>query len=136
MYTTISIYNTFGNQINLFNPNFSDLKFSKNAGAEEDGSIVPKFIISRQEPPRYVIILENSAAMNNDNRWDLLRTATKKLIVHDLPAEAQLGLVLFNDGAHIAHTVGVLTDSQTRRNGIAVQVQWGFEYVQNIEAFK
>jgi hypothetical protein len=55
-----------------------------------DGSVVPKFVVSRQEPPRYVIILENSAAMNKDNVWDLLRTATKKFIVHDLPSEAQV----------------------------------------------
>ena len=41
----------------------------------------------------------------------------------------QLGLVLFNDGAHIAHTVGVLTDSQTRRNGIAVQVKTKFSEI-------
>ena len=67
-----------------------DLKFAtKNVGgrsAENDPKIVPKFIVSRQEPPRYVVILENSSAMNRDNVWDLLRTATKKFIVHDLPS--------------------------------------------------
>ena len=101
-----------------------DLKFGAKLGAESEfeSKVVPKFIVSRQEPPRYVLILENSQAMNRDNIWDLLRTATKKFIVHDLPSEAQLGLVLFNDGAHIAHTVGELTDSMTKRNGIAVQV--------------
>ena len=101
-----------------------DLKFGAKLGAksEFESKVVPKFIVSRQEPPRYVLILENSQAMNRDNIWDLLRTATKKFIVHDLPSEAQLGLVLFNDGAHIAHTVGELTDSMTKRNGIAVQV--------------
>ena len=72
-----------------------DLKSGlKNVGSSSDGvnepSVVPKFVVSRQEPPRYVIILENSAAMNKDNGWDLLRTATKKFIVHDLPSEAQV----------------------------------------------
>jgi hypothetical protein len=48
---------------------------AKAAPANSDDTasrIAPRFIVSRQEAPRYVIILENSAAMNKDNTWDLV----------------------------------------------------------------
>ena len=37
-----------------------------------------------------------------------IRTACKKLILHDLPEEAEVGLVMFNQEAEISHSIGIL----------------------------
>lgn len=66
----------------------------------------PKFIISREVAPKYVIVLENSQAMNVNNSWSLIKKALRKFIKEDLlDVETQVGLVLFNEAASIKHTV-------------------------------
>jgi hypothetical protein len=65
----------------------------------------PTFTVSREEAPKYVIVLENSVAMSMNNTWDMLRTALKKFLIHDLQDDAQVGLVLFNEAAIIASSV-------------------------------
>jgi hypothetical protein len=41
--------------------------------------------------------------MNSDGYWHFIRTALRNLITEDLPDSAEVGLVLFNTAAHIAH---------------------------------
>ena len=78
---------------------------------------VPRFVLLRQPTPKYVIVLENSASMNlQGDTWEYIRTATKKFIVHDLPEEASVGLVLFNEAAHVASPVAKLNNKSTREN--------------------
>ena len=72
----------------------------------------PKFKVTRFTSPKYVIVLENSVSMNTRGQWDLIRTACRNLILHGLPASAQLGIVLFNSGAHIAHPIVKLGDEE------------------------
>jgi len=57
-------------------------------------SRIPQFTVTRIETPRYVIVLENTAAMNQKNRWDLIRTALKKFIEHDLPSNVKVDFLL------------------------------------------
>ena len=40
--------------------------------------------------------------------WFVFRTACKKLILHDLPPEAEVGLVMFNEEAYVAHPIGII----------------------------
>ncbi len=68
-------------------------------------SFAPQIIVKRQVAPRLVIVLENSVAMNQREEWDYVRAACKKFLLHDLPPEAEVGLVLFNDEAHVATNV-------------------------------
>ena len=63
----------------------------------------PQFLVTRRAAPRYVLLLENSARMNSQGQWDFLRTAARDLVMSSLPAEAHLGIVLFNEAAHVAH---------------------------------
>ena len=35
--------------------------------------INPEFIVTREEPTKYIIVLENSLAMNFNDSWELLR---------------------------------------------------------------
>ncbi len=76
---------------------------------------MPKFSVSRRQPPRYVLVLENSAAMDGSGgRWELLSMAAKKFVREDLQNSSSLGLVLFNEEAHEAKAVQVLEDAKTR----------------------
>ena len=86
---------------------------------------VPRFSVTRQSSPRYVIVLENSQTMNMRDHWDFIRTASKKFIVQDLPDAAMVGLVLFNEQAHVAFPVsrlGPRANPQTR-NGLAFSIK-------------
>ena len=79
----------------------------------------------KRMPPKFIILLENSVEMNYQDNWDYIRTACKKFILHDLPEEIELGLVLFNDDAHISHPVGRLGPRviSSTRNGLAFSIR-------------
>ena len=86
---------------------------------------IPRFTVTRQAAPKYVIVLENSQMMNMRDHWDFIRTTCKKFIMHDLPDLAHVGLVLFNDDAHEAFPISVLgprTSPQTR-DGLAFSIK-------------
>ncbi len=65
-----------------------------------------RFGISARQPPRYMLVLENSLAMDGapgQAHWDLVRRAVKKFVTRDAEPEARVGLVLFSEGAYVAH---------------------------------
>lgn len=76
----------------------------------------PRFTISNAQAPKFVIVLENSLAMNNKEHWVLIEKALKKFIKHDLEPGVRVGLVLFNSGAHIAHGVKILYSNDIRES--------------------
>ena len=79
---------------------------------------------SRNQPPRIVLALENSIDMNSRDQWEYIRTACKKFILHDLPENAELGLVMFNTDAYISHAVTRLGASMVSsvRNNLAFSI--------------
>ena len=86
---------------------------------------VPRFTVTKQSVPKYVIVLENSQTMNMRDHWDFIRTTCKKFIMHDLPDLAHVGLVLFNEDAHEAYPIsrlGPRSSSQTR-DGLAFSIK-------------
>ena len=85
----------------------------------------PQFLVTQRAAPRYVLLLENSARMNSQGQWDFLRTAARDLVMSSLPAEAHLGIVLFNEAAHVAHPLAVVGEqgkSRTRQS-LALQIK-------------
>ena len=86
---------------------------------------IPRFTVARQSIPKYVIVLENSQAMNMKDHWDFIRTACKKFIKFDLPNKAHVGLVLFNEAAHIAKPISMLgpTTDPESRDGLAFSIK-------------
>lgn len=86
---------------------------------------IPRFTVTRQAAPKYVIVLENSQAMNMKDHWDFIRTTCKKFIKFDLPNNAHVGLVLFNEAAHIAKPIsmlGPMTGAEAR-DGLAFSIK-------------
>jgi hypothetical protein len=59
--------------------------------------------------------------MNAHGHWDTIALAVKKWVRHDLPSDVRLGLVLFNEGAHLAHSVAELAADKIRE-GVEVHI--------------
>ena len=76
---------------------------------------------TRYSPPRYVLVLENSAMMGS--QWDLVRTVVKNLILEPeyLPAAAQLGLVMFNSAAYTEHPLVPLTAAARQSVSLSIR---------------
>ena len=97
----------------------------------------PEFVVSREASgAKYVIVLENSVAMNANNTWELLRTALRKFIKEDLKdPETQVGLVLFNEAATIEKTVSPIGPQNSHeRQEIAVKIKHRFELSHKVQS--
>ena len=97
----------------------------------------PEFVVSREIPAKYVIVLENSQAMNvNNSTWDLIKTALKKLIHNDLDdPDIQMGLVLFNENANIARTVTKIgAKNENSRTSISVHIRHKYDLSHKVES--
>ena len=97
-------------QVVFRHPDFAHQSSSLFAGNwSSSSSFLPSppvhITVMRPAAPRLVVVLENSAAMNLREEWDYVRAACKKFLLHDLPPEAEVGLVLFNEEAHVAANV-------------------------------
>ena len=96
----------------------------------------PEFVVTREEPSKYVIVLENSRAMDFNNSWELIRTALRKFIKEDLEdPETQLGLVMFNEQAYIENTVAKIGDKHSKyRTDISLNIRHKFSLSHKIES--
>ena len=97
----------------------SDFTLSRNSAPVNMSR--PVLTITRYSPPRYMIVLENSAMMGS--QWDLVRTVIRNLILETeyLPSSAQLGLVMFNSAAYTEHPLVPL--SQTNRQSLSLSIR-------------
>ena len=107
-------------EVILSHPDFSLASFSSETARPVNFSL-PVFRLTRSAPPRFVIVLENSAMMGS--QWDLVRTVAKNLILEPeyLPASAQLGLVMFNSAAYTEHPLVPL--SLTTRQSLSLSIR-------------
>ncbi|XP_018014352.2 calcium-activated chloride channel regulator 1 [Hyalella azteca] len=59
----------------------------------------PLFNYIRPAAHRYVIVVEDTAVMNAQKRWDLLRKAVRRMLVYDIPPGEKVGVVIFDSTA-------------------------------------
>ncbi|XP_001850631.2 calcium-activated chloride channel regulator 1 [Culex quinquefasciatus] len=59
----------------------------------------PKFSYKTRKSTRYVIIIDETLDMQLRESWSFLRSAIRKWVVYDLPANTEIGMVLANDTA-------------------------------------
>ena len=81
--------------------------------------------MTREEPAKYIIVLENSHAMNfNNSTWQLLRSALRKFIKEDLDdPESQVGLVLFNEAAYVRNKMVRIDEKHSRsRSDLSINI--------------
>ncbi|XP_057378167.1 calcium-activated chloride channel regulator 1-like [Daphnia carinata] len=55
--------------------------------------------------PRYVLALDKSSPMDERDHWKYVRSATRRLVLHDLADETELGILSFAESVQI-HTDG------------------------------
>ncbi len=82
----------------------------------------------------YLSVLENSEPMAVNNTWRHIRIALQKFINRDLPEEAQLGLVLFNEDAYIASSVTRLGNDPASRKSISVHIESRYTLSPNVRS--
>ena len=95
------------------NPSFIELRSKK--------FTPPKFSVIKQSNPRFMIVLENTQSMNFKNSWRAIRTSLRSLIMEKLPDNAEVGIVLFNAAAHVAHHLTRL-ESPRQRQSLSLKI--------------
>ena len=76
--------------------------------------LLPPHIVTVQEKsPRYILVLETSAAMAHNDDWRWVNKALQKLIRYDLPDSAQVGLVTFSDTSKVEVEVTEVGDHRS-----------------------
>ncbi|XP_055526468.1 calcium-activated chloride channel regulator 1-like [Wyeomyia smithii] len=82
----------------LKHPDFaSDAQIAVNPSVIVNTS--PKFSYTTRKSTRYVIIIDETLDMQLRESWSFLRSAIRKWVVYDLPANTEIGMVLANDTA-------------------------------------
>ncbi|XP_069992255.1 calcium-activated chloride channel regulator 1 [Penaeus vannamei] len=76
-----------------------DFADGNNPPGDNTRDVTPKFTFIQPVPTRYVIVVEDTAIMNIQKRWEFLRKAVRKLLVYDVPAGSKVGVVLFDQTA-------------------------------------
>ena len=126
MVSNINLTKVMLNALILFLPS---RKLYQNIKSAPNIHVNPEFIVTREEPTKYIIVLENSLAMNFNNSWELLRTALRKFVKKDLEdPETQVGLVLFNEDASVQNIMVKIGEKENSksRSDLSVKIPHGF----------
>ena len=63
----------------------------------------PTFDIIREPLQQYVLVMETSATMDNEEQWKWISKAAQKFIRYDLPVNSNLAIVTFSNSSKIEH---------------------------------
>ncbi|CAL4124268.1 unnamed protein product, partial [Meganyctiphanes norvegica] len=75
-----------------------DFSNQRSAGSNST-NIIPTFKFIKPALPHIVLIVEDTAVMNLQRRWEFIRKAVRRLIVYDIPDDTHIGVVVFNSVA-------------------------------------
>ncbi|XP_076042659.1 calcium-activated chloride channel regulator 1-like [Oratosquilla oratoria] len=94
----------------------SDFSDDRNLPGNSSRDVRPMFNYVKPAPKRFIIVVEDTTVMNAQKRWDFLRKAVRKLLVYDVPAASEVGVVLFDQTAYtklpLTPTPSTLEDRQ------------------------
>ncbi|KAG7165778.1 Calcium-activated chloride channel regulator 1-like 10, partial [Homarus americanus] len=96
-----------------------DFVGGRNAASSSNRNLEPVLMFVQQANPRYVFVIENTATMNLQRRWEYLRKAMRRVVVYDVPAGAQVGVVTFSS---VALTVAPLTVVESQESDMRQRV--------------
>ena len=66
------------------------------------------FRYQQARQPRYILALDRSSPMDERDNWKYVRSATRRLVLHDLADETELGILSFAAGGSVTiHTQDV-----------------------------
>ena len=70
--------------------------------------------VVREPRTKYVLVMESSSSMIRDNLWKWVSKAAQKFIRYDLPVDARLSIITFNNESTIHHRLTELSDEKVR----------------------
>ncbi len=70
--------------------------------------------IVREPGPKYVLIIESSSSMIDQNLWKWVHKAAQKFIRYDLVDNSRLAIVTFNNESKVQHNLAPLSDERSR----------------------
>ncbi|KAF2352326.1 Calcium-activated chloride channel N-terminal [Trinorchestia longiramus] len=76
-----------------------DFILGRNPVSNATRGLEPAIKFVKEEGPRYVLVIEDTASMNLQRRWEYLRKAIRRVVVYDVPDRSHVGIVTFNSVA-------------------------------------
>ena len=73
--------------------------FSRNPPSNLSAPFEPRITFVQEQAPRLVFLVEDTAVMNLQKRWEFVRKALRHLVVYDVPDGTYVSLVVFNSEA-------------------------------------
>lgn len=74
----------------------------------------PKIDVVREPMTQYVLVMETTATMDQDDHWKWINKAAQKLIRYDLQVNSNLAIVTFNDQAKVEHSMVQINSNEVR----------------------
>ncbi|XP_042891198.1 calcium-activated chloride channel regulator 1-like [Penaeus japonicus] len=68
----------------------------------------------RTQPPKVVLLVDDTDVMIVQKRWEFVRKAVRKVVTYDVPDGYSVGLVVFDSAAATKYPLTRLTDGATR----------------------
>ncbi|KAK3860859.1 hypothetical protein Pcinc_033121 [Petrolisthes cinctipes] len=84
----------------------TDFASGRNRARNGSKRLDPIIRYVQQSSPRYVFVIEDTAIMNLQRRWEFLRKAMRRVVVYDVPDHSHVGVITFNT---VAQTVAPIT---------------------------
>nr|XP_045589593.1 calcium-activated chloride channel regulator 4-like [Procambarus clarkii] len=78
-----------------------DFAGGRNSVSNGSRGLEPMLRFVHQSSPRFVFVIEDTATMNLQRRWEFLRKAMRRVVVYDVPDGAHVGVVTFHSEARI-----------------------------------
>ncbi|KAB7508142.1 Calcium-activated chloride channel regulator 2 [Armadillidium nasatum] len=83
-----------------------DFIYGRNPPSNASRALDPAFKIVKEGNAKFVLVIEDTATMNLQRRWEFLRKAVRRVVVYDIPDKSYVSVVSFNS---VAKTVAKLT---------------------------
>ncbi|KAK7079588.1 hypothetical protein SK128_019402 [Halocaridina rubra] len=76
-----------------------DFMNGRNVATNTSAPLIPVVNFVQETAPRFVLVVEDTAVMNLQRRWEFVRKAVRRVMVYDVPDGAHVALVIFNSMA-------------------------------------
>ncbi|CAL4109505.1 unnamed protein product, partial [Meganyctiphanes norvegica] len=93
-----------------------DFHGDRNLSSNKTDAMIPTIHFVQAGPPSIVLVVEDTAVMNIQRRWEFVRKAVRRTVVYDMPDGAYVGVVVFNSVARTATALAKIdSDSDIRQ---------------------
>ncbi|XP_066958487.1 calcium-activated chloride channel regulator 4-like [Macrobrachium rosenbergii] len=76
-----------------------DFIYGRDSPSNVTAPYMPSLNFIQESPPRFVLVVEDTAVMGLQQRWEFVRKAVRRVMVYDVPDGSYVALVIFNSVA-------------------------------------